>query len=202
MPIRSRRAASPSSPPSVAKAGPRPSVWRAGARALAVLAAACAASPAAAQGGPGLNIIRDGEIEQLLRDYAEPIFRAAGVRSSAAKIILIGDRSFNAFVANGQKIFVNAGAIMEAKTPNELIGVLAHETGHIAGGHLARQRMELANAQILAVAGMLMSGAAVAASASSRNIGNSGSGMMGAMLGPQEMVRRSLLSYQRGEEQA
>ena len=106
----------------------------------ALLAGALLAQPASAQ-ERRLNVIRDGEIEQLLRDYANPIFRAAGIKTGAAKIILVGDRSFNAFVANGQKIFVNVGAIMEAKTPNEIIGVLAHETGHIAGGHLARQRL-------------------------------------------------------------
>ncbi|MDB5569963.1 MAG: peptidase [Hyphomicrobiales bacterium] len=167
----------------------------------AALALLTAGGPALAQ-ERNLNIIRDGEIEQLLRDYTAPIFRTAGIKSSAAKVILIGDRSFNAFVANGQKIFVNAGAIMESKTPNELIGVLAHETGHIAGGHLARQRMELANAAIMSVAGMLMSAGAIAATARNRNVGTDGGGMLGTMLGPQEIVRRSLLAYQRGEEQA
>src|SRR5919199_880657 len=67
------------------------------------------------------------------------------------KISLVNDRSFNAFVANGQKIFINVGALMDAETPNEIIGVLAHETGHIQGGHLARLREQLANAQILSV---------------------------------------------------
>jgi predicted Zn-dependent protease len=176
--------------------------WR-----VSVAVAACAAlvatsSPALAQAPRGLPIIRDGEIEQLLRDYTAPIFKAAGIRSGAAKVIIVGDRSFNAFVANGQKIFVNVGAIMESKTPNELIGVLAHEAGHIAGGHLARLRMELSNATIWAVAGMLMGGAAVAMSSRNRNVGTSGTGPMGAVLGPQEMARRALLSYQRGEEQA
>ena len=170
--------------------------------ATVALAAHASLAPARAQQSQKLNVIRDGEIEQLMRDYTAPIFKAAGIRTGAAKIILVGDRSFNAFVANGQKIFVNVGAIMEAKTPNELIGVLAHETGHIAGGHLARLRMELANAQIFAVAGMLMGGAAVAASARNRNVGADSAGMMGAILGPQEMARRALLSYQRGEEQA
>jgi predicted Zn-dependent protease len=174
------------------------------AAALMALAAVVApADGARAQGsGPKLNIVRDGEVEQLMRDYAAPIFRAAGIKSEATKIILVGDRSFNAFVANGQKIFVNVGAIMEAKTPNEIIGVLAHESGHIAGGHLARLRLQLANAQIFAVAGMLMSAGAMVGAARSRNVGADGTGMMGAMLGPQEMIRRSLLSYQRGEEQA
>ena len=183
-------------------AAPVPRGWR---RAIAV--AACAAvmahpSLALAQAPRGLPIIRDGEIEQLLRDYTTPIFKAAGIRAGAAKVIIVGDRSFNAFVANGQKIFVNAGSIMEAKTPNELIGVLAHESGHIAGGHLARLRMELTNATIWAVAGMLMGGAAVAASSRNRNVGASGAGPMGAVLGPQEMARRAMLSYQRSEEHA
>lgn len=165
-------------------------------------ALALTASATQAQAPRGLPIIRDGEIEQLLRDYTTPIFKAAGIRSSAAKVIIVSNRSFNAFVANGQKIFINAGAIMESRTPNELIGVLAHESAHIAGGHLARLRLELANATIFAVAGMLMSGAAVAASSRNRNVGSDSVGAMGAILGPQEMARRALLSYQRGEEQA
>ncbi|HRY05305.1 MAG TPA: M48 family metalloprotease, partial [Beijerinckiaceae bacterium] len=120
--------------------------------ALSVLAGA--APPAAAQ--QGVAIIRDAETEQLLREYVTPIFRAAGINTNAAKIILVGNRSFNAFVANGQKIFINTGALMEAKTPNEIIGVLAHESGHIAGGHLVRLHQELARAQIMAIAGMLV----------------------------------------------
>lgn len=151
----------------------------------------------------GLAIVRDAETEQLLREYAAPIFRAAGVNGSAAKIILVNDRSFNAFVANGQKIFINVGAIMDAETPNEIIGVLAHETGHIAGGHLARFRQQVANAQILSVIGMLAGAGAMAGAAASGNrVGGSGTGAMGVALGSQELVRRNLLSYQRSEEQA
>ena len=111
--------------------------------AIASLAAgtlALAPTRAAAQQTPtrGLGIIRDAETEQLLREYAAPIFKAAGVPAAATQIILVNDRTFNAFVANGQKIFINVGALMDAETPNEVIGVIAHETGHIAGGHLAR----------------------------------------------------------------
>lgn len=179
-------------------------------RLLCVLTACCAlvTHPAAAQvapDGPKTSIIRDAEIEQLLREYTAPIFRAAGINANAAKIILVGDRSFNAFVANGQKIFVNVGALMDSKTPNEIIGVLAHESGHIAGGHLSRLRQELANAQIIAVAGMLIGAGAMATAVRSGPYGRVGSdsaGAMGALLGPQELVRRSLLHYQRGEEQA
>jgi len=151
----------------------------------------------------GVSVVRDAEVEQLLRDYVTPIFQAAGIRSSAAKIILVGDKSFNAFVADGQKIFVNVGALIDAKTPNEIIGVLAHESGHIAGGHLVRQHQELARAQIMSVAGMLMSaGALYGSSRTNSGIGSDTAGVAGVMLGPQELVRRSLLSYQRVEEQA
>ena len=162
--------------------------------------AVCALPPQAQ--AQGVSIIRDAETEQLLREYVIPIFKAAGIRNDAVKIILVGDKSFNAFVADGQKIFVNVGALMEAKTPNEIIGVLAHESGHIAGGHLVQMHQELARAQVMSVAGMLMSAGAVYGSSHSSSVGADGAGTMGVMLGPQELVRRSLLSYQRIQEQA
>jgi predicted Zn-dependent protease len=169
-----------------------------------VAAGALAFSPLAASAQPTKQpIVRDAEIEQLLRDYAAPIFRAAGINASAAKIILINDRSFNAFVADGQKIFVNVGALMDAETPNEIIGVLAHEVGHIQGGHLARLREQIKNAQILSVIGMLAGvGAVVGTARSNDRVGGTSAGVMGAMTGPQELVRRNLLAYQRSEEQA
>ena len=162
--------------------------------------AVCALPPQAQ--AQGVSIIRDAETEQLLREYVIPVFKAAGIRNDAVKIILVGDKSFNAFVADGQKIFVNVGALMEAKTPNEIIGVLAHESGHIAGGHLVQMHQELARAQVMSVAGMLMSAGAVYGSSHSSSVGADGAGTMGVMLGPQELVRRSLLSYQRIQEQA
>ena len=178
------------------------------AMALALLTALAPAARAqetgAGQNMPG--VIRDAETEQLLRDYATPIFRAAGVNGGATKIILIGDRSFNAFVANGRKIFVNVGAIMEAKAPSEIIGVLAHETGHIAGGHLAGLHAEMAKAQIIAIAGMLVgAGGAVATARSNRPgspVGVDSGGAMGMLLGPQELARRTLLSYVRSQEES
>ena len=124
------------------------------ARALALLTAfaiavaptvAVAPTPARAQSlPPGLPVIRDAEIEQLLRDYTQPILRAAGLAQQNVQVIIINDRSFNAFVMDGRRIFINAGALIDAKMPNEVIGVLAHETGHIAGGHLSRLRQQLA----------------------------------------------------------
>ena len=171
-------------------------------------AAACAIGvalvPMAARAqGPQAGIVRDAETEQLLRDYMAPILRAAGISGNASRIILVNDRSFNAFVANGQKIFINVGVLLDAETPNEVAGVLAHEIGHIQGGHLARLRQELTKAKVLSVIGMLAgTGAVVGASQSGGRVGNSGSGAMGAITGSGELVRRSLLAYQRSEEQA
>jgi predicted Zn-dependent protease len=169
----------------------------------AVLAAALCFAVAAPARAQGLATVRDAEVEQLLRDYAEPIFEVAGIGARATRIILIGDRRFNAFVAGGRRIFINVGAVMESETPNQIIGVIAHEAGHIAGGHLARQREEVANAQVLAILGTLL-GAVAAGSAMMGGGDQVGiSGNPGAIVfGPQELVRRNLLSYQRGEEQA
>src|SRR5256885_9801415 len=119
------------------------------------LVTACALAvtsiPALAQPTPslprGIPLIRDAEIEQLLRDYTQPLLRAAGLAQQNIQVTIINDRSFNAFVMDGRRIFVNAGALLDAQRPNEIIGVLAHETGHIAGGHLSKLRDQLAMAQ-------------------------------------------------------
>jgi predicted Zn-dependent protease len=146
---------------------------------------------------PGLPVIRDAEIEQLLRDYTQPVLRAAGLAQQNIQVTIINDRSFNAFVVDAKRIFINAGALIDAKVPNEVIGVLAHETGHIAGGHLSRLRQQLAQAQAASIIAMILGlGGAVAASRS----GNVGDPSV-AILGPQESIRRSLLSYQRAQEE-
>ena len=146
----------------------------------------------------GVPLIRDAEIEQLLRDYSSPILRSAGLAQQSVRVVIINDRSFNAFVMDGRRIFMNAGALMEATTPNQVIGVLAHETGHIAGGHLSRLRQELANAQTQSIIAMVLGvGAMVAAARSGGSMGDPSA----AILGPQEAIRRSLLSYVRSQEE-
>ncbi|HXW25524.1 MAG TPA: M48 family metalloprotease [Xanthobacteraceae bacterium] len=170
-------------------------------RALAAataLAVAVPAVPAHAQGN--LPIIRDAEIEQLLREYTGPILRAAGLGHQDVHVVIINDRAFNAFVVDGRRIFINVGALMDANTPNEIIGVLAHESGHIAGGHLARIREELANAQTAAIVALLLGIGATAAGARSSN---SSAGNIGAAIiqGPQSMLQRSLLAYVRAQEE-
>jgi predicted Zn-dependent protease len=125
-----------------------------------------AGAPAHAQ-QKGPPVVRDAEIEQLLREYTQPILRAAGLTQQNVQVVIINERSFNAFVADGRRIFVNGGALMEAETPNQIIGVLAHETGHIAGGHLSRMRDAIASATTQSIIAMLLgAGALVAASRS------------------------------------
>src|SRR5262249_62343179 len=111
----------------------------------------------------GPPVVGDAEIEQLLREYTQPILRAAGLAQQNVQVVIINDRSFNAFVADGRRIFVNGGTLMDAETPNQVIGVLAHETGHIAGGHLARMREMFASATTQSLIPMILpTGALVA----------------------------------------
>ncbi len=164
---------------------------------LAVSACLSAAAPLYAQGR--IPIVRDAEIEGLLIDYARPIFKVAGLSHRGIEIVLVNSRSFNAFVA-GRRIFINTGALTISETPNEIIGVLAHETGHLAGGHQERLREQIARARTLAVVGSLVGiGAAAAASAGgSSNAGAAiGGGLATAAPG---IAQRSLLSYRRSEE--
>lgn len=155
--------------------------------------------PAEAQSrGGGVPIVRDAEIEALVADYAAPILKAAKLGGRGVRVILVNSQSFNAFV-DGRRIFINTGAIMQAETPNEIIGVIAHEAGHIAGGHQDRLREQLSRARTMAVIGMLLgvgAGVAGAATGSSAAAGAGG----GIAMGSSEMAMRSLLSYQRTEE--
>ncbi len=135
-------------------------------------------------------MIRDTEAEQLLRDYTRPILHAAGLEKQNIQVVIINDSTFNAFVADGRRIFVNYGAIMQSETPNQLIGVLAHETGHLAGGHLAKMREQIAQAQTQMIIAMLLGAGALVAGA---RCGNSNGGLTNAgaaaLSAPQEMIR-------------
>jgi predicted Zn-dependent protease len=165
-------------------------------------ALATAPLPAFAQQGNGPKVLRDTESEQLLRDYTRPILRAAGLEKQNIQVVIINDHAFNAFVADGHRIFVNYGALMQSETPNQIIGVLAHETGHLAGGHLAKMHEQLARAQTQMIIAMLLGAGAMAAGArggsSDNGLVNAGAAAVSA---PQEIIRRSLLSYQRQQEE-
>jgi predicted Zn-dependent protease len=160
-----------------------------------------AVTPARAQDSTtrGMPVIRDAEIEQLLRDYAQPILHAAGLAKQNVRVVVLSDRSFNAFVMDGRHIFVNAGSLFDAKTPNEIIGVFAHETGHLAGGHLQRLREQLASAQTASIIAMLAGVGALVAGARSGAAGASDIGAA-AIMAPQSAIMRSLLAYVRTQE--
>ena len=112
--------------------------------------------------------------------------------------------SFNAFVVDGRNVFINTGTLSQAKTPNEVIGVIAHETGHITGGHLAQLRTRIARDQtkaiLLTVLGIgLMVGGAASGGDTAREVGTAGGGLA---MGGNEMIMRSLLSERRAQESA
>ena len=177
------------------------------ARALALITAAAVAfagmgpgaTPAHAQRAKrGLPVIRDTEIENLMRDYARPILKVAGLAKQNVRVVVLNDRVFNAFVMDGRHIFINAGALFDAKTPNEVIGVFAHETGHLAGGHLMRLREKLAQAQTLSIIGLLAGIGAMVAGA--RAGGSAGQIGPAAIMAPQSAVQHDLLAYARTQE--
>jgi len=176
---------------------------RHGATALSYLLAATLAtvpSVALAQRSSA-PIIRDAEIEALLRTYAEPLFGAAGVGSRDAQIVIVQSSEFNAFVASGRRMVINTGALLQAETPNEVIGVLAHETGHLAGGHLENLRNEVARARTLGMIVGLLGIAGVVAGGTMGSTAGMQMGQAATTMAP-SITQRTLLSYRRAQELA
>ncbi|HEY1614814.1 MAG TPA: M48 family metalloprotease [Rhizomicrobium sp.] len=142
---------------------------------LGILCALCVAiEPAAAQ---ALSLIRDTEAERLLRSYEDPILAVAGLDPAAVRMYIVQDSSINAFAAEGQNIFVNTGLLQQLKSPNEVIGVLAHETGHIAGGHLSRDTAAIRKAMVPMLLGVAAGVAAMIAGAGEGGMALLGLGM-------------------------
>jgi len=163
-----------------------------------VLFALQSALPLSAEARKRPPLVRDAEIEALLKDYARPLMKAAGLSPSAIKFYIINDSSFNAFVS-GRGLFVHTGLLLQAETPNEVIGVLAHEIGHIIGGHQARLRERIAQAQRLArISSLIGIGVGVAGSvAGSGDAARAGIGIAG---GGANIAIRDVLRYKREEE--
>jgi predicted Zn-dependent protease len=129
-------------------------------------------APAYAQ---GISLLRDTETEDMLKSYETPLARAAGLDPQAVHLYLVGSPEVNAFVAEGQNLFVMSGIILYCKNPNELIGVMAHETGHIAAGHIVRNSVGMQKAMIPMLLSMVLGAAAMAMGA-----GDAGMVIMGA----------------------
>ena len=139
--------------------------------------------------GDSINFLRDAEMEHYLRVWMTPIWKTAGLDPDAVHVYVINDPTLNSFVAGGQNIFLNSGTIMRAASANQLIGIMAHETGHIAGGHLARKTQMMKNAMIESVIGMVLGGAA-----SAMGKGNAGAGgvLAGSGVGERAFLQNSV----------
>ena len=148
-----------------------------------------AADPASAK---GISLIRDAETEHIIHQIAAPLFSAAGLDASAVQVHIVNDRTLNAFVAGGQKIFINTGLLLMVEDINEIAGVIAHETGHISGGHLARTHDAIRNASATSILAMALGAAAA--------LGGQGQAGSAIIAGGQQLAERSFLSYSRSQE--
>ena len=180
----------------VAQVRPRSTARR---RLRAILVGGLAAAQIASTTADARGLIRDAETETLIRLYAKPILNAAGLGSQAIRIHLVNDPNFNAFVVDGHNMFMHSGTLMLSKTPNQVIGIIAHETGHITGGHLSRLRTQVSRAKSAALMMQLLGLAAMVGGAfiGAPGIGQAG---MGIAYGGQDAAIRSLLAYRQSEE--
>ena len=163
-------------------------VWFA-ARLLMLLALTfvAVARPAAAQA-----VLRDAETEALLRDISRPLVEAAGLRPEDVRIVLIHDNEINAFVAGGQIVYLHSALITSAENANEVQGVIAHELGHVTGGHIIRLEEGIRQATGTMILSMLLGGLAMAAGAGE-------AGMAALALGQQAAMGR-FLAFSRVQE--
>lgn len=173
-------------------------------RAFALILAGLAVLPGARAEAQSLPLIRDSEIEALLNDYAKPIFRAAGLGSGRVSVRIVKNEAFNAFVLDGRNVFMHTGTLLQAKSPNEVIGVIAHEAGHIAGGHMAALRARIAKDQTRALLTQIIGiGAMVAGGVAGGDGGRDVmSGGQAVLQGGNEVIMRGLLSERRSQESA
>jgi predicted Zn-dependent protease len=146
-----------------------------------------AAAPGAAQG-----LVRDAEIERTLGRIANPLFRAAMLNPARVHLYIVNDREPNAFVAGGQNIYLHTGMLTELGSIDQLRAVIAHETGHITGGHVARRGQAMQGPRGIAAVGML--GAAAAA------VGGSPQAGVAIAAGANQAAHRRALAHGRAEE--
>lgn len=169
----------------------------------ALLASGAIPSPlftgeARAQGrgrGAEIVLIRDAETETFLHSFANPLFRVAGVSPGMTRITLVRDRALNAFVTTGNRMFINTGIIQQAETALEVIGTVAHETGHIAHGDISRLPEQAYQAMIESL-GSLLIGAAAGVMARDSGVA------AGAVMGGQVMAERRFMAFSRAQEEA
>jgi predicted Zn-dependent protease len=160
---------------------------------MALLLATIAVRPAHAQddqGGP--SVLRDSETEQLFKDVARPLVKAGNLDPNSVNVVLLNDPEINAFVATGQTVYIQSGLIQAADNVNQLQGVIAHELGHVAGGHSIRLDEGAKEATGIAIATMVLGALAIAAGG-----GEAGQGIMA--LGQQAAMGK-FLAFTRTQE--
>ncbi|HET6519411.1 MAG TPA: M48 family metalloprotease [Geminicoccaceae bacterium] len=169
------------------------------AAALAALLLTVAALVGGAPGGAAaqsrsIALIRDAEIEATLRDLAVPVFEAAGLSGESVRLYIVSDDGLNAFVAGGMNLFLNTGLIRRTEHAGQLLGVIAHEAGHISGGHLSRMPTAMRRATAEAILAAVLGAAAAVAGAP--DVGAA------IMFGGQHVAQQGLLKFSRTQEQA
>jgi predicted Zn-dependent protease len=159
------------------------------------LLVACVAAPLGDTKAQGRIPIRDTEIEATIRAFATPLFKVAGLSPDAVRIYIIKDKTLNAFVAAGQNLFLNSGLLMKTESPGQLIGVIAHETGHISGGHLARTSGAIKDSTNSALLGLFL-GAATTLATGRPDVG------IAVFQGTTAAGQNALFQYSRAQESA
>jgi predicted Zn-dependent protease len=165
----------------------RTAVWLVRLLMLLAISVAAGIQPAAAQ-----QVLRDAETEQLLRDISRPLIIAAGLQPENVQVVLLGNREINAFVAGGQIVYLHSGLFTVADNVNEVQGVIAHELGHITGGHILRSYEGMRQATGIMVLSLLLGAAAIAA--------GGGEAGMGIMAAGQQAAMGRFLSFTRIQE--
>ena len=142
-----------------------------------------------------IKLISDEETESFLADIIQPLFNAAGINFNRNDIYIVEDNSLNAFVADGNKLFIYTGTIIKADNVNELAGVIAHETGHIAGGHIFRQKLKNKEMYKVSMISAILAGATAA-------VGGRGDMAMAVLLGGQSSALSHYTKYRTEEERS
>ncbi len=159
---------------------------------LVLISALCLCSRAYAE---SISLISDEETESFIREIVRPLYRAANISFNPNDIYIVNDPSLNAFVADGNAMFVHTGTLVQADNYNQVVGVLAHETGHIQGGHILRQKLKLQNVQQATLASLIAAGVAGAVSGRP-DVG------MAIMLGSQTSALHNIIAYRVQEERS
>jgi predicted Zn-dependent protease len=154
----------------------RTAVWLVRLLMLLAISFAAGMQPAAAQA-----VLRDAETEQLLRDISRPLIVAAGLQPENVQVVLLGNREINAFVAGGQIVYLHSGLFTVADNANEVQGVIAHELGHITGGHILRSYEGVQQATGIMILSLLLGAAAIAAGGGEAGMGIIAAGQQAAM---------------------